>query len=251
MAYGFTCMFGIEKDQAVAVNSSSVTAVDLREQQIIQPALPNFNYKVGSRFNGISKTDLQNARSFSDFIAEEHANRIVSYASMSVVTLKDGHQTDSKKITNSGVFSVAQLALLQTFDYSANIMISANFTEKSFESGELQESTWTPYLTVVPEKQVVYKDGADALIDYLKENSKEQRLVEQEDKLKSARLNFTVTKNGTVSNAKIVSTSGYPTIDAKMLELINNLPGTWEAAENEKGEKVDQELVFSFGADGC
>ncbi|MBZ0328195.1 MAG: energy transducer TonB [Altibacter sp.] len=251
MAYGFNCMFGSKKDQAVAVNSNSVPADEQIEQQVIHPALPAFSYVVGTRFNSISKTDLQNAKSFSDFIAKEHADRIVSYASLSVITLKDGNQTDSNKTTNSGVFSAAQLALLQSFDYSANILISAKYTEKSFETGELQQSIWTPYLTVVPEKQAVYTTGKEALLDYLKENSKEQRVMVQKNRLKPARLNFTITKNGAVSNAKIVRTSGYSTIDSKMIELINNMPDSWEAAENAKGEKVDQELVFSFGADGC
>jgi hypothetical protein len=36
-----------------------------------------------------------------------------------------------------------------------------------------------------------------------------------------------------------------------MTELITNFPGTWEPAENSKGEKVDQELVVSFGLMGC
>ena len=39
--------------------------------------------------------------------------------------------------------------------------------------------------------------------------------------------------------------------DKKMIELITNLPGKWAPAENQKGEKVDQELVISFGLMGC
>ena len=30
-----------------------------------------------------------------------------------------------------------------------------------------------------------------------------------------------------------------------------NAPRAWQPAENAKGEKVDQELVISFGAMGC
>lgn len=33
--------------------------------------------------------------------------------------------------------------------------------------------------------------------------------------------------------------------------LITHAPGKWEAAENANGEKVDQDLVFSFGTIGC
>jgi hypothetical protein len=36
-----------------------------------------------------------------------------------------------------------------------------------------------------------------------------------------------------------------------MMELIQMTPGQWQPAENELGEKVDQELVVSFGLIGC
>jgi hypothetical protein len=33
--------------------------------------------------------------------------------------------------------------------------------------------------------------------------------------------------------------------------MITNMPGKWNPATNSKGEKVDQELVFFFGRQGC
>ena len=36
-----------------------------------------------------------------------------------------------------------------------------------------------------------------------------------------------------------------------MIQLIKNTPDQWVPAENEKGEKVEQELVVSFGLMGC
>jgi hypothetical protein len=36
-----------------------------------------------------------------------------------------------------------------------------------------------------------------------------------------------------------------------MIELVKAIPGTWEAATNSNGDKVEQELVFSFGTIGC
>ena len=47
-------------------------------------------------------------------------------------------------------------------------------------------------------------------------------------------------------------TTGYPSIDEKFIELIKNIPGKWIPAENAKGEKMEQEFVFTFGpADRC
>ncbi|MEL7004496.1 MAG: hypothetical protein AAFN93_17445 [Bacteroidota bacterium] len=64
-------------------------------------------------------------------------------------------------------------------------------------------------------------------------------------------MSFTVTKNGTLENVRLTATSGYPSVDELMVELIDSLPAKRNPAENSEGEKVDQELVFFFGLMGC
>jgi hypothetical protein len=73
------------------------------------------------------------------------------------------------------------------------------------------------------------------------------------DDLGAIKLSFIVTKEGIVSNVKHdAMTTGYPSIDEKFMDLIKNIPGKWSPAENSKGEKMDYELVFTFGPrDGC
>lgn len=234
----------------VSSNERTVTENQI-ERKVNDNISADFQYDIGTRFNSITKDELGNARSFSDFIADEHSERIVSFKSLSVTILKDSELTDVEETTNSGIFSIEQINILRSVNYSTNILIKAEYTEKSYLTGDLEDSTWTPHLTIVPDKQAVYEYGNDALLYYLKENSKAKTYIVQKDKLKPAKLYFTITKNGTVSNAKIVRTSGYPTIDKMMIELINKTSGIWQVAENSKGEKVDQELVFSFGSMGC
>ena len=115
----------------------------------------------------------------------------------------------------------------------------------------MENNYFSPHLTIVPEMQAVYVSGKNSLIEYLKENSKEETSFVLKDKLKAGKLYFTVTKEGKISNAKVRATSGYPSIDEKMIELITNSPGKWEPAKNSEGKKVDQVLVFSFGIIGC
>lgn len=116
---------------------------------------------------------------------------------------------------------------------------------------QLEKIRSTLYLAVVPEKQAEYEGGTDALMEYLKENSKEARASMQMDELPPFELVFTVTKKGTIENAKLDGSSGYLWIDNTMIELITKAPGKWEPAENSKGEKLDQELVVLFGLRGC
>ena len=75
--------------------------------------------------------------------------------------------------------------------------------------------------------------------------------VFDESTLQPGKIRFTVGKDGSISNVSLISSSDYPSIDARMLELLLNIPGEWEVAENSKGEKVDQTLTFFYGKMGC
>ena len=123
--------------------------------------------------------------------------------------------------------------------------------EKNAETGVLEDTHWTPYLTIVPEKQAEYLKGKESLKKYLKESSEDARAHVIPEKLQPAKLYFTVTKNGTIADVRLDKSSNYPVVDKRMIDLITNLPGKWEPAENLKGEKVDQEFVISFGLMGC
>jgi outer membrane biosynthesis protein TonB len=83
------------------------------------------------------------------------------------------------------------------------------------------------------------------------ENSKAATAIIREDKLRSGQFSFTVTKKGTVENVLLIATSGYPSVDEALIDLVSNMPDKWIPATNSVGEKVDQEFVFVFGKQGC
>ena len=231
------------------------TAFALENDPVInsnKPADINFFYDVDSRYmRTITKKDLHKVRSMAAFLPKEQIESIVSFHSVSVIFLGDNYESIISATGDSFLFNAEQIKLLQSADYSTNILIRAEYQQKNGETGELEESYTTPHLTVVPEKEAAYVSGKDALIEYLKENSKEKTAIVKQDKLQPGKVSFMVTKNGTISNVKLLASSGYPSIDEKMFELITKAPEKWESAENSKGEKVDQTLVFSFGIIGC
>ena len=102
-----------------------------------------------------------------------------------------------------------------------------------------------------PKKQAVYKSGHKALLDYLKENSKDETANVEKNQLKSGIIRFFISEDGQIKNAALESSSGYKAIDEKMIELITNLPENWTPATNASGNKIEQELIFSFGTLGC
>ena len=232
--------------KGVAVN---LPAMEKKEKNIFT----DFIYGVGPRFSPIKKSDVDKARSINDFYDEEHMQSIVSIKSVSVILIINDKQSDIRETGYSEELTSAQLKLLQSSDYSTNFIIRTDYRKRNKETGRIENSYSTPYLTVVPEKQAEYVNGKDALMKFLINNSKEAiaRAFVDEDKLQPAKLFFTVTKNGTIENVHLDRSSNYPSVDKFMIELIKKLPAEWKPAENHKGEKVDQQLVVSFGLMGC
>ena len=259
-AFGFinwndseTAQLEVSKSMAEVINSPVVAK---KEKKIFT----DFIYDIGTRFNPIKKADLDTIRSFNDIIGQEHANRIVKYKWVTVVLIIDDEQSDIREFGTSDVLNEAQLKLLHSLDYSTNLMIAADYQGKNKETGALEDTSWTPYLTIVPEKQAEYlddhqplinTDGKKALMDYLKDRIQVHLTDVDPNKLQPAKLFFTVSKHGTIENAKLDRPSGYPLVDEAMIKLIKNAPGEWQPAESTKGEKVDQEIVVSFGLRGC
>ena len=227
------------------IANGELTAVEISETvSPIGPDLPEFVFDVGTRYKSIKKSDLNRATSFEDFIGREHAERIINYSSLSVIELEDGLKTDKKISSTTGILTPSQRAYLQGLNYSEDVLIWATYTEKWPDKGLVEDSYWTPHLTVVPEKQARYDSGKEALLDYLKVGSATFIANTLDGNIEPGRVHFTVSKEGTLTKIELKSTSGNEEIDQKIMELLSNAPGNWIPAENEEGENIDQELVI-------
>ncbi|MCW5517483.1 energy transducer TonB [Muriicola sp. Z0-33] len=251
-AFGFINTTNTVTVAEVITNKKAIAPGAAVEGPVVEKDRPDFRYDINTRYlMTVSKKKLQQAKSIKDILPYDWTDFVVSYKKVSVNIIENNERTEIRATGTSEVLTQDQLQLLQSADYSTNILIRADYMEKHEESGELTSNYFTPHMTVVPTQQAVYLDGKDALIKYLKENSREFTSNVEKGKLQPGRLNFTVSKNGTISAVELESTSGYPVIDKTMKALITNMPGEWEPAENAKGEKVAQKLVFFYGIIGC
>jgi hypothetical protein len=214
-------------------------------------AAPEFIYDVGTRFSPIKKERLSNNLSITHFLDEMQRDRITSVEAIEIIVIENDKQTERRIKSIGSEFNTAQIHLLKSFNYSEGFKLRIDYKEKHFGSEDLFDAYSTPHHTIVPETQAEYIYGKKALINYLKEHTIEATANIPEDKLKPAKLYFTITKDGSINSIYLDRTSGYPEVDALMMQLINNTPGGWIPAVNAKGENVDQELVVSFGLMGC
>ncbi len=201
----------------------------------------DFIYDIGTRFKPIKKSDVINAASIKNFFDAHEMGEIESVESVEFIIVEKDVRTDKRVSGNSAVFNKSQVNFLNAFDYSTSFVIKVDYKDR----------TSTPHFTIVPEVQAEYIYGKDALIKYFVNNTKDATADIPEDKLKPAKLYFTVTKKGTIDGVHLDRSSGYPEIDNLVTRLISETPGGWIPATNSKGEVVDQELVVSFGLIGC
>lgn len=209
----------------------------------------NFLYDFGPRFElTVTKKELAEIKSMKDLYHEES---IITYRAVTI-TIVENERLTSKRASGANEFlNKTQIEFLKSFEYSTNFQIGGDVVRKNKETGELEDGFSRPHVTVVPEVQAQYLNGRAALLDYLKKESKEEVAKLDEKKLQPGKVFFTITKNGTISNVRLLLTCGYDSIDKMMLKLIENAPGDWRPALDSKSEIVEQELVFSFGDMGC
>lgn len=224
------------------------------DQKEVKQADLDLYYNVSNRWSTMTKEDLKKVKSLLDIIQEDGTFTREAYRNVTISVLhndKDVRDIKRFEMGQSEVLNAAQLELLHSVDYSTNLRITALSKKTITKTGVVKDDSLIIYMTIIPEKEAEFAGGYDALVEYLKESSKEKTAIIREDKLQPAKVNFTITKEGTIANVKLNSTSGYPSVDETLVELIINMPVKWDAATNSKGEKVDQELVFFFGVEGC
>jgi hypothetical protein len=214
----------------------------------------NIFYNVATRWSTMTKEELNKVTTIDDLLIPRKDNRTRdSYTNVLIAVLNN--DKDARDITTSAMgqgarLNVEQLNILRSSDYSTNIRITA-LSMLTDHNGDSYQDSLVRYMTIAPEIQADYEGGLDAVVDYLKEGCKGKTGVIKADKLQPAKVFFTVTKEGAIGQVKLVETSGYPSVDEELVKIVSKMPELWTPAANSKGERVDQEFVFSFGTEGC
>lgn len=208
-------------------------------------------YAVGPRFEGITTKKLLEAKSAKDFFKSNSSHEIRSFHSLEIIVVEDDKRTDNRLASESEMVNEEMSNFLKSLSLSSHFIARANVILVNANTGELEKTHFTPHFTIVPEKQAIYSEGESALIEFLRIENKPHTIGLDKEKLQPAKLYFSIDPDGELSKVHLDRTSGYPQLDDHMLSLIKKLPGTWTPAENELGQKVEQEMVVTFGMVGC
>lgn len=212
--------------------------------------IPDFHYEVDTRFRAnITKSDLDRATSVADLVPEDAGWDTHPIKNTEVALMVEHGETVIK--AKGAQLNENQLQLLRKANYSDDLRVLANCEKQHGRTGEIEPYHLIYYITIQPEKEAEYINGHDAFVAYLKDNSREAITGLKEDMIRPGKVRFTVNAQGGISDVKLTSTSGFQTVDERMIKLIEDAPGQWEPARDANGNRIDQVLVFSFGKVGC
>ena len=211
------------------------------------------DYSIGNRFNNtIGMETLKSAQTAAELIPDpERINAIHSFQNIQISSFaKSRKDWETAKATDENLNN-EQKAILQKLGYGQSFSVTGNIKMQRAHDKTIIADTLVYYISILPHQVAEYTPGNDSLISYLKSNSKQVINLATKDKLKPGKIDFNITKQGEVSSVKLTDSSGFDSIDKKMLELIQNLPGRWNSAKNIRDENVAQKLTFFYGAIGC
>lgn len=213
----------------------------------------SFVYDINPRFFAmITLEDLHKSKNITDILPPMcGSDNIQSYYNVKVNTFNVDRASELHVQSEGKILNDKQLELIRNMEYGDNFYITGNCDRLSDESGMAEKDSIVRYFSIVPYEWAKYEYGKKGLIKYLKENSKDKVLIAKKSETAPGKINFTITKEGHLEGTQLESTCGYESIDKQMLNLLNDLPGSWQPAKNENGENVKQVYTFFFGQIGC
>ncbi len=246
-AFGFINQKG---DEVFADQLPCKTTQQCSEFVSIEKPDFDFAYIVEPRFYAtVSMEELKEAKSILEIMPERDGDNILSYHNIQISTFLEDRNKEQVELGKDEFLTAGQRKLIEAMDYSSSFFIVGNVMRDN--GTKSYEDTLVTYFSIAPKHSAQYSEGNEAMINYLKENSVTDIAIARKDKMQPGKISFTVTYDGKIKDARISESSGYDSIDQKMLRLIAEMPGSWEPGMNSYGVRVDQALTFFFGFAGC
>lgn len=248
----FTAFGFINRNAETGTPCEPIEATTICEQADLDPITPlGFTYGFQARFGTTFDLDaLASATVVTDLVEIQYAEEIRAYSNIQISTFnEEGIERIVAKGENE-VLTQEQKELLSSMDYTSSFFIVGDLM-RAYDSMTILKDTLVAYLSVAPTYQATYLAGKETLIRHLKVQSLEEVTKVDMSQLQQGMIRFSVTTEGTIAGVNLSASSGFDSLDQKIMDILLDLPANWKAAINFKGEKVEQELIYFFGQVGC
>jgi len=194
-------------------------------------------------FISIQENKLDKINTLTDLDKRYPTSWVREYISVEISAYKNGTQT--KASGTSDVLNQEQKELIRLADRSSDISVIVMYLPENY----LKNNTVKQYdfkVTIMPDKNAVYSEGEEQLIQYLQKNSIENIEAGSFTGYDLTAIKFTITEQGHVTDIRVALPSKDTKIDEMLVAAISKMP-VWTPAEFSNGLKVKQNFVLTIG----
>ena len=230
---------------------------DMKKNQILLIAL----LSIGCAFNSFAQNDLKfeinkvlpfisiqenklaKINTLTDLDKRYPTSWVKEYISVEISAYKNGAKTKATGI--SDVLNQEQKELIRLADRNSDIAVSVMYLPEN----SLKNNTAKQYdfkVTIMPDKNAAYSEGAEQLIQYLQKNSIVNIEAGSFTGYDLTAIKFTITEQGHITDIQVAMPSKDTKIDEMLVAAISKMPN-WKPAEFSNGLKVKQNFVLTIG----
>ena len=194
-------------------------------------------------FISIKENKLDKINTLTDLDKRYPTSWVRKYISVEISAYKNGTQT--KALGISDVLTQEQKELIRLADRSSDIAVSVMYLPEN----TLKNNTAKQYdfeVTIMPDKNAIYSEGAEQLIQYLQKNGIANIEAGSFTGYDLTAIKFTITEQGHITDIQVAMPSKDTKIDEMLVAAISKMPN-WKPAEFSNGLKVKQSFVLTIG----
>jgi hypothetical protein len=194
-------------------------------------------------FISIQENKLDKINTLTDLDKRYPTSWVKEYISVEISAYKNGTQTKASGI--SDVLNQEQKELIRLADRSSDIAVSVMYLpENSLKNNTVKQYDFK--VTIMPDKNAIYSEGAEQLIQYLQKNSIVNIEAGSFTGYDLTAIKFTITEQGHITDIQVAMPSKDTKIDEMLVAAISKMP-SWKPAAFSNGLKVKQNFVLTIG----
>ncbi len=203
----------------------------------------NFEINKVLPFISIQENKLDKINTLTDLDKRYPTSWVREYISVEISAYKNGIQTKASGI--SDVLNQEQKELIRLADRSSDIAVSVMYLpENSLKNNTVKQYDFK--VTIMPDKNAIYSEGAEQLIQYLQKNSIVNIEAGSFTGYDLTAIKFTITEQGHITDIQVAMPSKDTKIDEMLVAAISKMP-SWKPAAFSNGLKVKQDFVLTIG----
>ena len=199
-------------------------------------------------FISIQEDKLDKINTLTDLDKRYPTSWVREYISVEISAYKNGIQTKASGI--SDVLNQEQKELIRLADRSNDIAVIVTYIPNNSLKNN-PEKQYDFKVTVMPDKNAIYSEGTEQLIQYLQKNNIVNIEAGSFTGYDLTAIKFTITEQGNISDIQVAMPLKDTKIDEMLVTAISKMPG-WKPAEFSNGLKVKQDFILTIGnMDNC